>query len=96
MDENLQGWKAIERPAGLFRRYDFERYAQTRLFLELLAKESERVGRFPDLSFGPRHVNVTIGADGPADPVARELAQSSDAMVDRARLESMAGQEAAA
>ena len=64
MDTPPQGWKAIERPAGLFRRYDFESYAQTRLYLELLAKESERVGRYPDLSFGPRHVNVTIAADG--------------------------------
>jgi pterin-4a-carbinolamine dehydratase len=89
MDTPPQGWKAIERPAGLFRRYDFESYAQTRLYLELLAKESERVGRYPDLSFGPRHVNVTIAADGESALPARALAIASDGYAEQARQEGL-------
>jgi hypothetical protein len=89
-DPTPKGWKAIERPPGLFRRYDFDSYAQTRLYLELLAKESERVGRYPDLSFGPRHVNVTIGADGESAAPARALAIASDGYAEQARQEGLA------
>ncbi len=84
-----KGWKVIERPAGLFRRYDFESYAQTRLYLELLAKESERVGRYPDLSFGPRHVNVTIGVDGESAALACAQAIASDGYAEQARREGL-------
>lgn len=62
-----EGWTAVARPPSLFRRFDFESYAQTRAFLDRLATLSERTGLYPDLSFGTKHVNVTIRApDGGA------------------------------
>ncbi|MCX7891369.1 MAG: 4a-hydroxytetrahydrobiopterin dehydratase [Burkholderiales bacterium] len=59
------GWKHIERPPSLFKRFEFGSYAETRAFLDALAALSERTGLYPDLGFGTRYVNVTVhGATG--------------------------------
>jgi len=79
------GWKRVERPAAWFRRYDFESYAQTRLYLEWLGEESKRTGRYPDLSFGPRHVNVTLALDDGDASAETAFALTSDAFAERAR-----------
>jgi len=96
MNETLpSGWKRIERPAAWFRRYDFDGYAQTRLYLEWLGEESKRTGCYPDLSFGPRHVNVTLAIDG-ADAAQRAaFARRSEEFAERARAEGPARGEAA-
>ncbi len=57
-----EGWQHVQRPPSLFRRFDFAGYAQTRDFLARLAALSERDSLYPDLGFGPRHVNVTVHA----------------------------------
>ncbi|MCX8100275.1 MAG: 4a-hydroxytetrahydrobiopterin dehydratase [Geminicoccaceae bacterium] len=63
--ERAEGWERIGRSGSLFRRFEFQAYAETRLFLERLAALSERTGIHPDLSFGTKHVNVTVhGAQG--------------------------------
>jgi pterin-4a-carbinolamine dehydratase len=61
------GWKHATRPPMLQRRYEFASYAQTRRFLELMAEESQRTGCYPDLSFGPRHVSVSLHLDDMAE-----------------------------
>jgi pterin-4a-carbinolamine dehydratase len=67
-----EGWTRTERPASLFRRFDFTSYPETRSFLDRLGQLSEQTGLYPDLSFGPAYVNVTVrGLDveilGPAE-----------------------------
>ncbi len=62
-----EGWKSVQHPPSLFRRFQFASYRDTRAFLDRLAGLSEETGLYPDLGFGPTHVNVTVyGADGKA------------------------------
>jgi pterin-4a-carbinolamine dehydratase len=56
------GWKRVERPLSLFRRFQFQSYSETRDFLDRLAALSEEADLYPDLGFGTKHVNVTIHA----------------------------------
>jgi pterin-4a-carbinolamine dehydratase len=68
-----EGWKSVQQPPSLFRRFEFASYGETRAYLDRLAALSEETGLYPDLGFGPTHVNVTVyGADGKA-PGAREI-----------------------
>ncbi|MCX8097943.1 MAG: 4a-hydroxytetrahydrobiopterin dehydratase [Casimicrobiaceae bacterium] len=80
-----EGWQEIARPPALFRRYEFANYAQTRRYLDLLAGESERTGRYPDLSFGPRHVNVTIALAAEDEALVAAFAVASDSFAEQAR-----------
>jgi pterin-4a-carbinolamine dehydratase len=74
-----EGWRAVATPPSLFRRFQFDSYRDTRAFLERLAALSEEMGLYPDLGFGPTHVNVTVyGADGRA-PGTSEVAFASRA-----------------
>ena len=74
-----EGWKAVQHPPSLFRRFQFASYRDTRAFLDRLAALSEETGLYPDLGFGPTHVNVTVyGADGSA-PGLRETEFASRA-----------------
>jgi len=60
-----EGWKSVERPPSLFRRFQFAAYGDTRAFLDRLAALSQETGIYPDLGFSTTHVNVTIyGAGG--------------------------------
>ncbi len=68
-----EGWKEVQHPPSLFRRFEFAAYRDTRAFLDRLAALSEETGLYPDLGFGPTHVNVTVyGADGKS-PTDREI-----------------------
>jgi pterin-4a-carbinolamine dehydratase len=68
-----EGWDAVQHPPSLFRRFQFASYRETRAFLDRLAALSEETGLYPDLGFGPTHVNVTVyGPDGKA-PGDREI-----------------------
>lgn len=61
------GWIRNERPAHLFRRFEFGAYAETRAFLDRLAELSKESGYYPDIGFGKTHANITINArDGKA------------------------------
>jgi len=60
-----EGWKAVEAPPSLFRRFEFTSYRDTRAFLERLGALSKETELYPDLGFGTTYVNVTIyGKDG--------------------------------
>jgi pterin-4a-carbinolamine dehydratase len=67
------GWKNVERPPSLFRRFDFESYEKTREFLDKLAALSEETGLYPDLGFGTKHVNVTVYGGNGESPSAAEV-----------------------
>lgn len=67
------GWKQVERPASLFRRFEFSSYGETRAFLDAVAKLSEATGLYPDLGFGTTHVNVTMHCADGAAPGPQEL-----------------------
>lgn len=67
-----EGWTQIERPASLFRRFDFASYRETRSFLDRLGRLSEQTGLYPDLSFGPAYVNVTVCGASDEVPGAAE------------------------
>lgn len=57
-----EGWRHHERPAHLFRRFEFGTYGDTRAFLDRLAALSEETGYYPDIGFGKTHANITIHA----------------------------------
>jgi len=60
-----EDWKSVQNPPSLFRRFQFSAYRDTRAFLDRLAALSEEMSLYPDLGFGPTHVNVTVyGPDG--------------------------------
>jgi pterin-4a-carbinolamine dehydratase len=74
-----EGWRPVARPPSVFRRYQFDAYAQTRAFLDRLASLSEATGIYPDLGFGTTYVNITIHGDHGAMPGEPELAFASHA-----------------
>ena len=68
MSDALQGWERRDKPPTLFRRFAFERYTQTRAFLDALSVLCEEFERHPqNINFGTTYVNVTLeAADGKA------------------------------
>tara|TARA_B100000700_G_scaffold328674_1_gene447304 strand:- start:1134 stop:1388 length:255 start_codon:yes stop_codon:yes gene_type:complete len=56
----MEGWRHKNRPECLEKRFEFESYEKTRDFLDALGEFSEKVNRFPDISFGKTYANVTI------------------------------------
>lgn len=60
-------WEQHDRPPSLFRRFKFDGYNETRVFLDQLAVLSKDANYYPDISFGKTYANVTIHArDGEA------------------------------
>ena len=56
----MEGWRQKNRPECLEKRFEFESYDKTRDFLDSLGDFSEKVNRFPDISFGKTYANITI------------------------------------
>ena len=56
----MEGWRQKNRPECLEKRFEFESYEKTRDFLDALGEFSEKIGRFPDISFGKTYANITI------------------------------------
>lgn len=61
-----EGWEARGKPPTLLRRFSFERYSETRAFLDALAALSEETGVHPqNINFAATYVNLTLeAADG--------------------------------
>lgn len=75
-------WQRQDLPPILTRRFEFESYAETRSFLDGIARLSEEAGLYPNLSFGKTYVSVTIDADGKKiGPDLIALAQKIDLLV---------------
>lgn len=68
-----EGWRAVQTPPSLFRRFQFDCYGDTRAFLERLAALSKETGLYPDLGFGTTHVNVTVYGTNGREPGAPEV-----------------------
>ena len=66
MGDLPQGWETRGKPPILFRRFEFERYGETRAFLDELAALAEETGIHPqNINFGTTYVNITLeAADG--------------------------------
>ena len=56
----MKVWRKKNRPECLEKRFEFESYEKTRDFLDALGDFSEKVSRFPDISFGKTYANITI------------------------------------
>lgn len=82
-DNNLiPRWQRQDLPPMLSQRFEFESYAETRRFLDGVAKLAEEANLYPNLSFGKTYVSVTIDADGKKiTPECVALAQLIDGLV---------------
>ncbi|MDJ0807507.1 MAG: 4a-hydroxytetrahydrobiopterin dehydratase [Gammaproteobacteria bacterium] len=68
MGDLPSGWEMRDKPPSLFRRFDFERYADTRGFLDALAALAEETGIHPEkINFGSTYVNITFEAADDAE-----------------------------
>ncbi len=68
------GWEVRGRPPALFKRFEFERYGQTRVFLDDLAALTEELGVHPqNINFGTTYVNITLESADGGDPGDTEL-----------------------
>ena len=56
----MEDWRQKKRPECLEKRFEFDSYEKTRDFLDALGDFSEKVSRFPDISFGRTYVNITL------------------------------------
>lgn len=75
-------WQRQDLPPTLSQRFEFETYAETRRFLDGVAKLAEAAQHYPNLSFGKTYVSVTLDADGKKiGPDLVALAQKIDALV---------------
>jgi pterin-4a-carbinolamine dehydratase len=74
-------WVRQNLPPMLSRRFEFATYAETRTFLDNVAKLAEEAKHYPNLSFGKTYVSVTIDEDGKEIGAATiALAQKIDAL----------------
>ena len=71
----MEGWRHKNRPECLEKRYEFESYEKTRDFLDALGDFSEKVSRYPDISFGKTYANITIR---PSEDNEKEEISKSD------------------
>lgn len=67
MIDATTGWESRGKTGALFRRFEFDRYVQTRDFLDALAALSESSGVHPqNINFGSKYVNVTLDVQEPS------------------------------
>ena len=77
----IPDWQRQDLPPMLSRRFEFASYADTRRFLDGVAKVAEEAQHYPNLSFGKTYVSVTIDADGKkVGPDLVALARRIDAL----------------
>ena len=64
MGDLPNGWEKRGKPPSLFRRFEFNRYADTREFLDAVAALAEETGVHPqNINFGTTYVNITLEAE---------------------------------
>jgi len=80
MADQTQGWESRGQVQTLFRRFVFERYAQTRDFMDALSSLAQSEGVHPqNINFGSTYVNVTLDPTGTGE-ANHALAQRIDAL----------------
>tara|TARA_B100000700_G_scaffold227025_1_gene250650 strand:- start:134 stop:388 length:255 start_codon:yes stop_codon:yes gene_type:complete len=82
----MDKWKLKSRPVCLEKRFEFKTYKETRDFLDKLGNYSEKVKRFPDISFGKTYVNITLrpedeGQDAQISSLDHEFTNEIDKFV---------------
>lgn len=60
---DLTGWRINNEPPVMTKRYEFESYDETRLFVNALADLSEQTDYFPNMTFNRVQATVTIFTD---------------------------------
>jgi len=81
-------WVERKKPSRLERRFEFDDYEQTREFLDQTADLAEATEYYPNLSFGRKHVSMTLYPMGESEVVTEELtsyANQVDEIADAAR-----------
>lgn len=81
-----EGWEARGKPPTLFRRFSFERYSDTRAFLDAVAALSEAAGLHPqNINFASTYVNITLesGESGELGEAELGLAQRINTLYPR-------------
>jgi pterin-4a-carbinolamine dehydratase len=72
MSDHIGEWETRGKTQTLFRRFNFERYAQTRDFMDALSELAQADGVYPqNINFSSTYVNVTL------DPTDSGLANHS-------------------
>lgn len=72
MSDHIDEWETRGKTQTLFRRFNFERYAQTRDFMDALSELAQADGVHPqNINFSSTYVNVTL------DPTDSGLANHS-------------------
>ena len=72
MSDHIGEWETRGKNQTLFRRFNFERYAQTRDFMDALSELAQADGVHPqNINFSSTYVNVTL------DPTDSGLANHS-------------------
>ena len=72
MSDHIGEWETRGKSQTLFRRFNFERYAQTRDFMDALSELAQADGVHPqNINFSSTYVNVTL------DPTDSGLANHS-------------------
>ena len=77
----MDKWERRNRPIRLEKRFEFESYEQTRDFLDRLGALSEKVDRFPDISFGKTYVNITLRPN--SDDIDADLIETDYQFTDK-------------
>ena len=80
MSDHIGEWETRGKTQTLFRRFNFERYAQTRDFMDALSELAQADGVHPqNINFSSTYVNVTLD---PTDSgqANHSLAQRIDAL----------------
>lgn len=80
MADTPKGWECRGTQATLFRRFAFERFGQTRDFIDAVSALAQAGGVHPqNLNFGSTYANVTLDANA-AGEVDVELAERINAL----------------
>ncbi len=83
MSDAMDKWETRGAVKTLFRRFAFDRYAQTRNFMEALSALFQDDGVHPqNINFGPNYVNVTLDPTD-AGLANQDLAERIDALYQR-------------
>ncbi len=77
-------WMETKKTASLTRRFEFDSYSSTRVFLDQLADLSEAQGYYPNLNFNRTQVNVSIESEtGKLGQKEYEFAEETQAIYER-------------
>ncbi len=81
----IENWFVRKRPSRLERRIEFSNYEETREYLDRIADLAEEKRHYPDLSFGPTHVCITLAPHDEGGEIDEALMRYAAQMDDLSR-----------